>query len=99
VAIHRGERRKCAILAFAKSHRSIDADLTRAAAVLTDLRRLTGHRYDEQRLAERALALLLTLWAAVDALAFELIEKRRRRRRTCRSDHRGSGTGKQSPHL
>jgi hypothetical protein len=82
-----------------QSPTAADADLTRAAAVLTDLRRLTGHRYDEQRLAERALALLLTLWAAVDALAFELIEKRRRRRRTCRSDHRGSGTGKQSPQL
>jgi hypothetical protein len=84
-AIHRGERRKCAILAFGKSHRSIDADLTRAAAVLTDLRRLTGHRYDEQRFAERALGLLLTHWAAVDALAFELIEKRRVEGERCRS--------------
>ena len=41
------------------------------------LRSLRDHRYDEQRFAERALALLLTHWAALDALAFELIEKRR----------------------
>jgi hypothetical protein len=76
-AIHRGERRKQAVLAFAESNCNTDVDLKRAAAVLADLRRLTGRRYDEQRFAGRALALLLTHWAAVDALAFELIEKRR----------------------
>ena len=50
-AIHRGERRSHAILAFAASHCSMDTDLTKAAAVLADLRRLTCHRYDAQPFA------------------------------------------------
>jgi hypothetical protein len=51
--------------------------LEQARAVLGDLRRLTGYRYDEQRFAERALALLLTHWPAVEALASALVEDRR----------------------
>lgn len=62
---------------FAKSYCSIDADLTRAAAVLGDLFRLTGVRYDAQRFAERALAVVLAHWPAVEALASALIEDRR----------------------
>ena len=62
---------------FAKSYCSIDADLTRAAAVLGDLFRLTDVRYDAQRFAERALAVVLAHWPAVEALASALIEDRR----------------------
>lgn len=76
-ACHRGERRRRAILAFAESHCAIDADLERAAAVLGDLFRLTGVRYDAQPFAERALALLSANWCAVTALASALVEDRR----------------------
>ena len=49
----------------------------RAAAVLRELRRLTGVRHDAQPFAERALGLMLANWCAVEALATELIEDRR----------------------
>ena len=49
------------------------ADLTRSAAVLGDLFRLTGVRYDAQPFVERALRLMLTNWRAVEALATALI--------------------------
>ena len=45
--------------------------------MLADLRRLTGRRQDEQHFAERALAVLLTHWKAVEALALALIKDRR----------------------
>ena len=51
----------------------MDADLERAAAVLGDLRRLTGYRLDAQHFAERTLALVLDNWCAVEALASALI--------------------------
>src|SRR5258708_13794030 len=54
-AVHRGERRPHAILAHAASHCSTATDLTRAAAVLADLSRLTAHRHDAQHSADRAL--------------------------------------------
>jgi hypothetical protein len=41
-AISRGERRKHAVLRFAKLSCNADADLKLAAAVLADLRKLTG---------------------------------------------------------
>jgi hypothetical protein len=55
----------------------IDTDLKRARAVLGDLRRLTGVRYDEQPFAERALTLMLANWRPVEALAQALIADRR----------------------
>jgi hypothetical protein len=72
-----GERRSNEVLAFAASHCRMATDLTKAAAVLGDLSRLTGRRYDEQRFAERALELMLTHWPAVTALASALIETKR----------------------
>jgi hypothetical protein len=54
-----------------------DADLRLAVAVLADLRRLTGRRYEEQRLVDRALAVMLPYWPAVEAVASALIENRR----------------------
>ena len=74
-AIHRGERRRREVLAFAKLYCHADADLTLAAGVVADLRRL--RRYDEQRLVDRTLAVLLAHWPAVEALASALIENRR----------------------
>ena len=47
-AVFRGERRRQEVLAFAESNCCIDADLERAAAVLSELRRLTGVRPDAQ---------------------------------------------------
>ena len=47
------------MLAFATRHCGTDVDLQRAAGVLDDLK-ATGRRTDEQRFAERALAVLLT---------------------------------------
>jgi hypothetical protein len=65
------------VLRFATLNCSIEADLGQAAAVLADLRRLTGRHYDEQHFAERALALLPAHWPAVEALASALVEDRR----------------------
>ena len=48
-------------LRFATAHCRMDTDLQRAAAVLGDLFRLTGRRYDAQAFAERALAMLLAI--------------------------------------
>ena len=76
-AIYRGERRKEEVLRFAIRHCCIGTDLKRARAVLGDLRRLTGVRFDAQPFAERARALLLTHWRAVTALASALVEDRR----------------------
>jgi hypothetical protein len=76
-AIHRGERRRREILAFAETDCIMEIDLQRAAAVLGDLFRLTGRHYDEQPFAERALAVLLTHWKAVEALALALVKDRR----------------------
>ena len=58
-AIYRSERRKEEVLRFAIRHCCIGTDLKRARAVLGDLRRLTGVRFDAQPFAERARALLL----------------------------------------
>ena len=76
-AIYRGERREEEVLRFAIRHCCIGTDLKRARAVLGDLRRLTGVRFDAQPFAERARALLLTHWRAVTALASALVEDRR----------------------
>ena len=73
-AIHRGERRKQEVLAFATRQCSIDVDLQRAADVLGDLRRLTGYRLDAQHFADRTLTMLEAHWPAV---ATALIEDRR----------------------
>jgi hypothetical protein len=75
-AFHRGAPPH-EVLSFATAHCAIDVDLDRAAAVLGDLRRLTGCRLDAQPFAERTLALLLDNWRAVEALADELIAYRR----------------------
>ena len=74
-SIHRGVRGKEEILQFATRHCGTDEDLRLAAPVLADLRRVAGD--GEQRLAERALASLLTHWPAVEALAQALIADRR----------------------
>ena len=76
-AIFRGERRAREALAFAVNHCSMDTDLERAAAVLGDLRRLTGYRLDAQHFAERTLALVLDNWCAVEALAAALFVSKR----------------------
>ena len=87
-AIFRGERRAREALAFAVNHCSMDTDLERAAAVLGDLRRLTGYRLDAQHFAERTLALLLTNWCAVEALASALVVSKRIEGEHGRTDHR-----------
>jgi hypothetical protein len=74
-AIHRGERRRHQVLAFAKAHCHLDAEMTLAEGVLADLRRLRA--YDEQRIVDRTLAVLLTHWEAVEGVAQALIQSRR----------------------
>ena len=74
-AIYRGERRKKHVLRFAMLNSGCDEDCASIAAVLADLRKLTGRRHGEQRFAERALALLLKHWPAVEALALALIDQ------------------------
>ena len=68
-AIYHGERRGREALRFAEVHCGIDADLTKAADVLADLRRLSGYHLYPQHFADRTLALLLERWPAVTALA------------------------------
>ena len=75
-ALHRGEWRKRAILGYSQRHCQCDTDLTKARAVLGDLRRL-DHRYDMQDFAERTLTLMVANWQAVTALASPLVEQRR----------------------
>ena len=70
-----GRARQEEILQFATRHCGTDEDLRLAAPVLADLRRVAGD--GEQRLAERALASLLTHWPAVEALAQAFIADRR----------------------
>jgi hypothetical protein len=72
-AISRGERRKKEVFWFAVFNCACGDDLKNAAAILADLRKLTGHRYGERRFAERARDLLLANWPAVDALASALV--------------------------
>jgi hypothetical protein len=62
------------VLPYAHRHCHLDEDLKLAQVVLTDLRRL--HRYDEQRLVDRTLAVLLSDWSSVEALAQALVERR-----------------------
>jgi hypothetical protein len=76
-AIYRGERRPREILRFAKANCCVGIDLEHAKPLLGDLFHLTGVHYGEQPFAERALALLLAHWPAVEALASALIEDRR----------------------
>jgi hypothetical protein len=73
-AIHRGERRKSEVLAFALRHCCIDADLRLAADVLSELRRLTGYRFEARDFVGRTLTMLLEHRPAVEALAEALIE-------------------------
>ena len=74
-ACHRGERRRKEILAFAKAHCHLDADLQLATGVLADLRRL--RRYDEQAIIDHTLATMLAYWPAVEAVAQALVENKR----------------------
>jgi hypothetical protein len=53
-----------------------DGDLDALAAVLRELRRATGLRYDPQVFSDRAYTLLTTHWRAVEALAETLVEER-----------------------
>jgi hypothetical protein len=76
-AIHRGEQHRSEVLAFAKAHCAIDVDLERAAAVLGDLRRLTGYRFEPQDFVEQTMTMLLANWRAVTTLASALVEDRR----------------------
>lgn len=76
-AIHRGERRPSEVLRFATLNCDVDDDLKKERTLLIELRRLTGVDHTEQRCAERALALLLENWGAVEALASALIQDRR----------------------
>ena len=64
-SIQRGERRPHAVLSFATRHCSVEIDLKHAAAVLSDLRRITGRRFDAQHFVERTVALLTAHWPAV----------------------------------
>jgi hypothetical protein len=76
-AVACGERRAGEVLRFARLHSAIDVDLERARAVLGDLFRLTGHRYDAEHFAGRTLDMLTTHWRAVEALAAALVVHRR----------------------
>jgi hypothetical protein len=76
-AISRGERRKKEVFLFAACNCACDDDLKNAAAVLADLRKLTGRRYGGRRFADRARNLLLASWPAVDVVASALVETNR----------------------
>ena len=76
-AIYRGERDKREVLAFAESNCAMDDDLSKAADVLGDLRRLTGYRFEPRDFVGQTLAMLLANWPAVTALAAALVEHRR----------------------
>ena len=62
---------------FAESRCAVDGDLERIAAVLGDLRRLTGYRYRPEEFAEPTATMLLEHWPAVSALARALVAERR----------------------
>ena len=74
-AIYRGERRESEVLAFAEETCRMDTDMEQARDVGCDLWRVTCRRYDAQPFAEKALALLVTHWSAVEALASALVEE------------------------
>ena len=74
-AIHRGVRHE--VLRFAEAYCEVDADMEQARAVLGDLRRLTGYRFEARDFAGRTLEMLEAHWPAVEALAAALIENRR----------------------
>ena len=76
-AVHLGETRRVEVLRCAKANGGMGVDLERAEAVLADLSKLTGRPVDLQFFAERTLAVLLTHWSAVTALASALLEHRR----------------------
>ena len=76
-AIYRGERCRGEVLRFAEANCCVEADMTKAAAVLGDLFRLTGYRFRAQDFAGRTMEMLTTNWRAVEALASALIENRR----------------------
>jgi hypothetical protein len=76
-AISRGERRKKKVFWFAVFNCGCRDDLKTAAAVVADLRKLTGRQHGERRFGERVFALLLAYWAAVDALASALVDAER----------------------
>ena len=59
---------------FAEAHCCIDADLRLAADVLSELRRLTGYRFEARDFVGRTLTMLTENWPAVEALAEALIE-------------------------
>lgn len=74
-ALARGARSE--VLAFAIRHCNMGTDLTRARAVLGDLRTLTGVRFELQTFALRTRGLLEAHWGAVQALAAALFTERR----------------------
>jgi hypothetical protein len=76
-AISRGERRKKEVFWFATFKCACRDDLKNAAAVVADLRKLTGRQYGERRFAHRARDLLLANWQAVEVLADALVDTNR----------------------
>lgn len=75
-AVSRGERRRHHVLKFAQDHCGMTTDMMRANAVGCDLSRLIGC-YNEQRLVDRTLMLLVRHWDAVEAVARALARQRR----------------------
>ena len=76
-AIYRSERRKEEVLRFAIRHCCIGTDLKRARAVLGDLRRLTGVRFDAQLFANAHRRLPARRIGAPSRPALALVEDRR----------------------
>ena len=77
-SLHRcGIRHGRELWSFAESCCAVDGDLERIAAVLGDLRRLTGYRYRPEEFAEPTATMLLEHWPAVSALARALVAERR----------------------
>lgn len=76
-AIHRGEREKNEVLAFAQDHCGVNTDLQRAGVVLDQLCALTGRRHDPDPYAKRAMGLLSANWKAVELVAWALAESGR----------------------
>ena len=73
-AIHRGARD---VLTFAQDHCGVETDRQHARAVMAHLFFLDGHFPAEQLFANRAQALLLAHWPAVQGVAAALVAQRR----------------------
>jgi hypothetical protein len=70
-AIYRGEQRRDYVLRFAERFCGCDIDLRRARSLMND------HGFDEQRLVEKTLTLLLDHWPAIKLVASGLVCNRR----------------------